>query len=89
MNCLLEHSGLKQCLRTVWDCPDFRWQGIIVVEEPSKNDAVAFGGIDREVPIHRLIPDVVEKKLLCERGETIFTSSAFHKTTKQTARCHK
>ncbi len=30
---------------------------------PPNSDIVAFGGIDREVPIHRLIPDIVEGAL--------------------------
>ncbi len=50
-----------------------KWRG------PSNSDVVAFGGIDREVPIYRPIPDIVEgarKRSLCERGETVLMSSA-------------
>ncbi len=47
---------------------------------PSNSDVVALGGIDREVPIYRPIPDIVDRALqkarLCERGETILASSA-------------
>ncbi len=46
---------------------------------PSNSDVVAFGAFDREVPIYRPIPDIVEGALqrsLCESGETVFTSSS-------------
>ncbi len=32
-------------------------------KSPSNNDVVAFGGIDREVPIYRPIPEIVEGAL--------------------------
>ncbi len=46
---------------------------------PPNSDVVAFGGIDRKVPIYRPIQDIVEgpsKRPFCERDETIFTLSA-------------
>ncbi len=33
------------------------------MEEPVQYDVVAFGGIDREVPIYRPIPGIVEEAL--------------------------
>ncbi len=36
---------------------------MIEVEEPANSDVAAFGGITREVPIYRPIPDIVEEAL--------------------------
>ncbi len=47
---------------------------------PPNSDIVAFGGFDREAPIDRAIPGIVEGALqklsLCARGYTILTSSS-------------
>ncbi len=41
----------------------FSWLGVFEEEVPSNNDVVAFRGIDREIPIYRPIPGIVEGSL--------------------------
>ncbi len=41
----------------------FRGKELLKWRSPSNSDVVAFGGIDREVPIDRPIPDIEEGAL--------------------------